>query len=145
MHIQRKSRWRPPPFLILKICCHFFPIGPILTKFGENVENLTSNATVGSKCIFSNNQDGVRRHLEFRKTVAISLLSDRSAPNLVGMLKILPRTQLSYRNCIFNENQDGGRRHPDFRKSVAISLLLDRSSPNLVGMLLTVDELHCIH
>ena len=37
------------------------------------------------KCIF---QDGSRRHLVFRKTVAISLLLDQSSPNLVGMLRI---------------------------------------------------------
>ena len=43
------QRWRPPPSWISKICCHFFAIRPILTKFGGNVENLTLNATIISK------------------------------------------------------------------------------------------------
>ena len=37
------------------------------------------------------------RHLEFRKTVAISLLFGQFLPNLVGMLRIWWRTQLSCR------------------------------------------------
>jgi len=37
-------------------------------------------------CIFGKIQDGGRRHLEFGKTVAISLLFDQSSPNLVEIL-----------------------------------------------------------
>ena len=45
----RNSRWRPPPSWISKMCYHFFTIGPMLTKFVGNVENLTKNAIVRSK------------------------------------------------------------------------------------------------
>ena len=83
----------------------------------------------------TNSQISGRRHLEFRKSVVISLLFDQSSPNSVGMLRIWHTTQLLHWNCIFTKIQDGGRRHLEFWKSVAISLLLDQSSPNLVGML----------
>ena len=80
------------------------------------------------KCIF---QDGCRRHLEFRNSISISLLLNQSSPNLMGMLRICHRTQLSYKKCTFTKIQDGGRRHLKNRKSVAISLVLDQCSPNL--------------
>ena len=41
MQILSNSRWRPSLSLLSKIGCHFFTIGPILTKFGGNVENQT--------------------------------------------------------------------------------------------------------
>ena len=49
MHIHQNLRWRPPPFLISKICCHFFTIGPILIKFGGDLENLLWDANVQLK------------------------------------------------------------------------------------------------
>ena len=82
------SRWLPPPSWISRICCHFFNIISILTKFCGIVENLPWNSTVTLKCMFIKIQDGGRRHLEFRKSVAISSLLDQSSPNLVGMLRI---------------------------------------------------------
>ena len=53
MHIYKISRWRKPPSRISKIGCHFFTIESIFTKFGENVEDLTQNATTVPKCIFT--------------------------------------------------------------------------------------------
>ena len=90
MQITSNSRWRPPPSWISKISCHFFTIEPILTKFDENVENLTLNVTVASKMHIYVIQDDGARHLEFQKSVVISLLVNRSAPNSVGMLRIWP-------------------------------------------------------
>jgi len=40
----------------------------------------------GRKCIVAKIQDGSCRHLEFLKTVAISLLFDQSSPDLLGIL-----------------------------------------------------------
>ena len=57
---------------------------------------------------FTKTKDGGRRHLEFRKSVATSLLVDQSSPNLMGMLRTWPQTQMSYQKCIFNKNQGGG-------------------------------------
>ena len=41
MHIHQNWRWRPPPFWFRKSVAIFFTIGPIVTKFGGNVQNLT--------------------------------------------------------------------------------------------------------
>ena len=68
------------------------------------------------KCTFHKIQDGGCRHLEFRKTFAISLLLNRSAPNLVGMLQIWHRTSLSCQKRIFIKIQDIGCRHLELRK-----------------------------
>ena len=73
--------------------------------------------------------------LKIKKSVAISLLLGQSSPNLMGMLKICHKTQVSNQKRTFTEVQDGGRRRLEFQKSVAIPLLLDQSSPSLVGML----------
>ena len=40
------------------------------------------------KCIFTEIQDGGRRHFEFRKSVSISLRLDQSLPNLMGIVRI---------------------------------------------------------
>ena len=80
-------------------------------------------------------QDGGCRHLEFRKTVAISLLLDRFAQNWVGMLKISHKTHRFVEICTLYKIQDGGCRHREFRKNIAISWFLHQSAPNLVGML----------
>ena len=45
MQILSNSSWRPSLSLLSKIGCHFFTIGPILTKFGGNVENLNLTVT----------------------------------------------------------------------------------------------------
>ena len=89
-------KMRPPPFWISKIGCHFVTIKPILTKLGGNVENLQTMQLSYRKCIVNKIKDGGRHHLEFRISVAISLLLDQSSPNLVGMLRIWQRTQLLY-------------------------------------------------
>ena len=52
--------------------------------------------------------------LNFGKCVAISLLLDQASPNLMGMLRIWQRTQLSYWKCIFIRFQDGVHRHFEF-------------------------------
>ena len=119
--IYLNSRWRRPPSWNSEIGCHFFTIGSIVIKFSENVENLTKDATVALKLHIYQIQDGESRHLDFRKSVAISLLFDQSSPNSVGMLRLWHRTQLLHWNCIFTEIRDGGRRHLEFWKSVAIS------------------------
>jgi hypothetical protein len=67
-------------------------------------------------------QDGGGRHLEFRKTVAISLLFDQSLPNLVGRWRFRHRMQLKCKKRLFFKIQDGGCSYLDFRKTVAISL-----------------------
>ena len=40
------------------------------------------------QCTFTEIQDGGRRHIEIRKTIAIALLLEQSLPNLVGMWRI---------------------------------------------------------
>ena len=98
--------------------------------------------------------------LEFRKTVAISLLLDHTSPTLVGMLRIRCETHLSCRKIaqwsIFklvaaakfsfekllpiryystNPHQIWWAwRHLGFRKIVVESRLFDQFSPNLVGL-----------
>ena len=84
---------------------------------------------------FTKTQDGGRRHLEFRKSIAISFLLDQSSWTLVVMLRISHRTQLSYCKCLCTKIKDGGRRYLECRKGVAISLLLDQSSPNPTGIM----------
>ena len=81
--------------------------------------------------MFTKIQDGGRRHLEFRVTVAIPLLVDQSAQNLVGMLRICHRMQLLYQKCTFTEIQDGRCHHLDFRKSVAICFTI-RTNPHQI-------------
>ena len=95
--------------------------------------------------IFTEIHDGGRRHLEFRKLVAISLILDRSLPNLVGILKLRHITQLLLQKCIFTKIQDGGHRLLEFWRSVAISILLNQSSPNLVGMLKIWQRTQMVH
>ena len=129
-------RWRPPTSWLSKICCHFFTIGPILTKICGNVEKLTKNATVISKA--QNYQSSRWRPPPYWTSkiyVAISLLLDQSSPNLMGMLRVWHRTHLFCQKSIFIRIQDGVRRHCELPKCVAISLLLDQSSPNLMGVL----------
>ena len=65
------------------------------------------------------------RHLEFRKTVAISLLFDQSFPNLTWIWRIRHRMQLKCQKRTFIKIQDGGCRQLGFRKTVAISLPFD--------------------
>ena len=96
-------------------------------------------------CIFTEIQDGGSRHLEFWKSVATSLLLDRSSPNLVGMMIIWHETQLLHSKMHLTKTWDGGRRHLEFRKSVAISLLFDQSSPNSVGMLRIWHKTQLLH
>ena len=103
MHTYLHSRWRPPQSWISKMCCHFFAIEPILTNFDGNFENLAKNATVMSTCISIQIQDGVRRHLEFRKLVSISSLLGQSKPKLVRLLKIWQSTLLSVQKCLFTK------------------------------------------
>ena len=69
---------------ILKIGCYLFTIRPILTKFVWNVEKIQGTQMSEQKCKFTKIKDGGRRHLEFRKNVAISLLLDQFSPILVG-------------------------------------------------------------
>ena len=82
--IHQKSRWRLPPSWIAKNVRNFFTIRPILTKLGGNVANSMLNATVESdmstRIKFKN---GGCRHIEFRKDVAYSLLSNRFSPNML--------------------------------------------------------------
>jgi len=63
------------------------------------------------KCIFEKIQDGGRRHLEFRKTVSISLLFEQSSPNLVGTLLLWFRTHRWRLKIYVTIIQDGGGRH----------------------------------
>ena len=84
------------------------------------------------KCIFTKIQDGGGRHLEFRKSVAISIILDQSSPNLIWMLRYWQRMQLLHQNCIITKIQDGGGHHLKFRKSVAISLLFTQTGLNVV-------------
>ena len=51
------------------------------------------------KCIFTKIEDGGRRHLEFRKNVAIFSLLDQSAPNLEGMSRIWYKTHCFVKKC----------------------------------------------
>ena len=62
------------------------------------------------------NQDGGHRHLEFRKSVAISLLLNQSSPNLVVILRVWHKVQLACQKYIFTKIQDGGRRHLFLKK-----------------------------
>jgi len=52
--------------------------------------------------------------LEFRKTIAISLLFDRSSPYLVETLGI-DEEHIYYIECIGVKIQNDGRHHPQFR------------------------------
>jgi len=52
---------------------------------------------------------------EFRKTVAISLLVDRSSPKLVETLGLQFGTYFGRQKCIVTKIQDGGHRHLGFR------------------------------
>jgi len=65
------------------------------------------------------------RHLGFWKTVAISLVFDRSWSKLLKTLGLQCETYRWHRKCIFVKIQDGGHRHLEFWKTVAISLLFD--------------------
>jgi len=67
-------------------CWNFFSIWPIVTKISENIGTLIWNISLKSGMHIWKIQDGGRRHLEFRKTVAISLKFDQSTPNSVGIL-----------------------------------------------------------
>ena len=78
----------------------------------------------------------------FRKSVAISFLSDQSSLNLMGMLRIWHRTQLLYKKCTSTKIPGGGRHHLEFRKSVAISLLMNQSTPKLMRMLRICHRTH---
>jgi len=64
MHSCKNSNRRSPPSWISKTPCHFFSIWPILEH----------NHLLHWKCIVVKIQNNGRRHLEFRKTVVISLL-----------------------------------------------------------------------
>jgi len=57
------------------------------TKLGGNVTRLMTHYIV-NKRKFTKDQDGGCRHLELRKTFAMSSLLDLFSPNLVGMLQI---------------------------------------------------------
>ena len=81
---------------------------------------MQQNTTAILKCIFTRIKDGGRRHLKFRKSVAISSLLDQSSSNLMGMLVICYRTQLFNQKCIFTKIKDGGRRHLEIRKSFGL-------------------------
>ena len=59
--------------------------------------------------------EGGCRYVELRKFVAISLLLYRSSRNLMGILWVRYRTQLSCRKCTCTEVQDGGCRQLEFR------------------------------
>jgi len=61
--------------------------GPILIKISENVANRMTNASDELK-FFSplTNQNGGRRHLEFRKSVVISLLFHQTLPSTTHLL-----------------------------------------------------------
>jgi hypothetical protein len=75
--------------LNFEICCNVFSVGLVLTIFDVNVETLTHNATVTSKCIIIQTQNGGGHHLEVRKWVAISLLLDQFLPNIMGLMRFL--------------------------------------------------------
>jgi len=55
----------------------------IVTKIIGNLRTSIWNISMMSKMHCSRIQDGGRPRVEFRKTVAISLLFDQSSPNLV--------------------------------------------------------------
>jgi len=82
------SRWRPSPSWILKSCCYFFSIWLIVTKISGNIGTSIWNISMKSEMRSFKIQDGGRHHLEFRKTVAISLLFGQSSPKLVGRLQL---------------------------------------------------------
>lgn len=71
---------KPAPYLIANNCYHFLIIEPIPTKLERNLVNPVNIATVVYQ-----SQGFTSSHLEFRKTVAVSLLLDLSQPNLVGL------------------------------------------------------------
>ena len=100
--------------------------------------------TVLLKNSHSATQDGGSRHLEFRKTVAIYPLLDRSTPNLIGISQIRYGTQLSCRQRTFTQTQDGGCHHLEMRTSFAIPLLFYQFSFDLVGMLQIRWRLHLL-
>ena len=82
--------------LFYTYCCLCFTFRPILINFGGNVTNPMSSACGQSINITTMKiQDGGCRHLEFRITVAISLLFDHTSPNSMGILLIQYRTQSS--------------------------------------------------
>ena len=62
-------------------------MAPILTKFGGNEDIGAQQELVALSLHFIASRDAGRRHLEFRKSVATSLLVDQSSPNLMGMLR----------------------------------------------------------
>ena len=72
---------------------------PILTKFGGMLRIRLGTQMFCQKLGLIEIQDGGCRQLELRKTIAISLLLDRSASNLVGLLQILYRTHCLSKNA----------------------------------------------
>ena len=80
--------WRRPPSWITTSCCHFFTIRPIAPNLVGMLCILYETHCIVKKRIFTKSQRGGCRHLELRKTFAISLPFDQFSPNLVGMLQI---------------------------------------------------------
>ena len=128
------------------MCRYFFTIGPSITKFDGNVENLTKNATVISKMHMCPNwrwrppPSWLSNNCCHFFTIGL----DQSSPNWMGVWRIYFRTQLLCWKCTFNKVRCGGGRHREFRKVVALSLLLDQCPPKLVGMLRLWYGTHCI-
>jgi len=70
------------------------------------------------KCSFKI-QDGGSRHLQFWKMFAVSLLLDRSSPNLEETSRLRFRTHLLHWKCIVVKIQNDGLHRPEFRKTVS--------------------------
>ena len=96
--------------------CHFSTIGPILTKFDVNLANSIWNTTVMSKTQIHPTSRWRLPPSLISKTVAISLLLDRSPPNLMGILQIQFKTQPLWRKYSFNNIQVVACRRFKFRQ-----------------------------
>ena len=75
----------------------------------------------------------------------ISPTSRNCRPNLMRIVGIWHRTQLSHSKCIICETQDGCRCHLGFRNLVASPLLLEQSSPSLMVIMRIWQRTHLLH